>query len=289
MALLQVFGLPDGEGVSSDAAFKLLIDNLTALSLGGGAGNGGGGAAAAPSSKPSSSSSPPPPPPPPSLGFDFGREYLYQEELYGLEGRPLQSSAAAAADGSAASSTGLTATAASDGVHHSRQWAVLRFDQPVTAPADSVVIGARFDADAHGDGCRLAFYGRILSLLDPSKPQELQRLRVYKLKERTGVIDRVQPDGTTVICRGLLKKESDVSLFTGLKVLTGRGEAGVIEGSFGKSGKLKIAFPAPLAGVVSGGSSGGGQQPLQRSAEDNVIVLRCKRYVFDTDRKGLRQ
>ena len=43
------------------------------------------------------------------------------------------------------------------------------------------MIAARFDGDVHGETCRLAFYGRILSLIDPAKPQDLQQLKVYKV------------------------------------------------------------------------------------------------------------
>ena len=44
-----------------------------------------------------------------------------------------------------------------------------------------MVIGAKLDADVHGEACRLAFYGRMLGQLDASDPKQLQRLRVYKV------------------------------------------------------------------------------------------------------------
>eukprot|EP00198_Chlamydomonas_reinhardtii_P007007 XP_001696343.1 selenocysteine-specific elongation factor EF-Sec [Chlamydomonas reinhardtii] len=161
--------------------------------------------------------------------------------------------------------------------HFGPQWVLLKFDQPITAPKDALVIGAKFDADIHGEACRLAFYGRLVRLVDPGRPQELAALQVYKPKLRSGVIERVQPDGVTAIVRSLIKKESSIDVFVGLKVKTGRGEQGVIEGSFGKSGKLKVNFPGGLA-------------PEGRSAADNAITLRCKRYVFDPNaKKVLRQ
>lgn len=58
--------------------------------------------------------------------------------------------------------------------------------------------------------------------------------------------------------------------------MTGKGEQGVIEGPFGKSGKLRVHFP--------GGLAGGG-----RNAEDNTVILSCKRYVYNMDRKRLMQ
>jgi selenocysteine-specific elongation factor len=85
----------------------------------------------------------------------------------------------------------------------------------------------------HGEACRLAFCGRLCALLDPGsapargqgaqQPQlpQLQRLRVFKLKERRGQIDRLLPDGCMAICKGLFKKESDLGHFVGLKVRSG--------------------------------------------------------------------
>ena len=55
--------------------------------------------------------------------FDFRREYLYQDKLYDLRGRPLQEPCE-----SAGPSGGSSAT------HRGRQWALLTFHQPVTAP-----------------------------------------------------------------------------------------------------------------------------------------------------------
>jgi len=47
-------------------------------------------------------------------------------------------------------------------------------------------------------------------------------------------------DDYTVIGRSLFKKETNLQLFLGLKVALSTGEAGVIEGGFGQSGKFKI-------------------------------------------------
>ena len=47
-------------------------------------------------------------------------------------------------------------------------------------------------------------------------------------------------DDYTVIGRSLFKKETNLQLFVGLKVALSTGEAGVIEGGFGQSGKYKI-------------------------------------------------
>jgi hypothetical protein len=54
-------------------------------------------------------------------------------------------------------------------------------------------------------------------------------LAVLQMKERIGGISRIAPDGFSAVCRGLFKKESDISFFEGAHVTTGRGEPGVIQ------------------------------------------------------------
>jgi selenocysteine-specific elongation factor len=88
-------------------------------------------------------------------------------------------------------------------------------------------------------------------------------------KERTGTIERIAPDGASAICRGMFKKETDITPFVGAAVTTGRGEAGTIEGRFGASGKFRVAFPPP--GLAPAGERGPG---------DNAVVLRYKKFVY---------
>nr|ADI46930.1 SelEFm [Volvox carteri f. nagariensis] len=251
MAEMTFFGTPDGGGLSRDAALAAMVANLNPMT---------------PSGSP--------------VAFDLDKDYQYQasllvvvqDELYGLEGRPIRIFAAGwqmpleAADGG-------------NFGHFGPQWALLKFDKPVTAPKEALIIGAKFDSDVHGEACRLAFYGRLACVIDLTDSDELARLKVYKMKIRTGSIERLQTDGTTAIVRGLLKKNSDVAAFLGLqvRVTSGRGEEGLIIGTFGKSGKLKVHFPG---GIATEG----------RNTEDNTIMLRCKRYLFDPDTKAaLRQ
>ena len=109
----------------------------------------------------------------PAAAFDSSRDYLYQDFLYGLEGRPAASGVPAA--GQHPADHQQQRQQQDDGqegqlqaVHHGVQWAYLRFSQPVTAAADSLIIGSKLDADLHTSTCRLAFYGRICCLVDPS-------------------------------------------------------------------------------------------------------------------------
>ena len=83
---------------------------------------------------------------------------------------------------------------------------------------DAVLIGSRLDASQEAATCRLAFYGRILKLLDPNDATALQQIKIYKLKQKKGSIDRVTPDGLSAVCKGMFKKETDIGLFSGMKV-----------------------------------------------------------------------
>lgn len=83
---------------------------------------------------------------------------------------------------------------------------------------DAVLIGSRLDASQEASTCRLAFYGRILKLLDPTDASALQQIKIYKLKQKKGSIDRVTPDGLSAVCKGMFKKETNINLFSGMKV-----------------------------------------------------------------------
>ncbi|CAJ0567325.1 unnamed protein product, partial [Mesorhabditis spiculigera] len=48
---------------------------------------------------------------------------------------------------------------------------------------------------------------------------------------------------SSLICKDLFKKESRIEIFERMKVILSTGEHGVIEQSFGKGGKARIAIP----------------------------------------------
>ncbi len=80
------------------------------------------------------------------------------------------------------------------------------------------MIGSRFEVDASKATCRLAFYGRLAGLIDASDPQQMRKLRIFKVKRRSGSIDRMNKDGLSAVCKGMFKKETDITVFAGLKV-----------------------------------------------------------------------
>ena len=69
----------------------------------------------------------------------------------------------------------------------------------------------------------------------------------------------------------MFKKESDMASFENLKVTTGAGDVGVLQGAFGKSGKYKVHF-----------SNGVAEEARNDPASAvHKLQLTFKRYVFD--------
>lgn len=80
------------------------------------------------------------------------------------------------------------------------------------------MIGSRLEADASAAACRLAFYGRLVALVDaPDSPGALAELRLFKLKSRAGSVERAAPDVRSAICKGMFKRDTDISRFVGLQ------------------------------------------------------------------------
>jgi selenocysteine-specific elongation factor len=72
----------------------------------------------------------------------------------------------------------------------------------------------------------------------------------------------------------MFKKETDISLFVGMKVVSMLGEVGTIECTFGKSGKFKVYFPCKIQPPSSG---------------HNKIFLTFKRYIYDPNKRQMAQ
>jgi selenocysteine-specific elongation factor len=99
--------------------------------------------------------------------------------------------------------------------------------------------------------CRIAFYGKVaMNILNAGALAELQsKLRVFKNKERSGVVDRIsdktpEADGSvrSVVARGMFEKDADMTRFLGKKLKAPGGEEGRLESSFGKTGKFNAYF-----------------------------------------------
>lgn len=180
--------------------------------------------------------------PPP---FSWENDYLFSEELY------------------------------PNGKEHNRgtQFALLEFDHPITVPLESIAIGTRLDADINVNQCRLAFFGKMLEIIDMSDSERLKQLRIYKPKAREGRVDRVH-DEKTLLAKDLFKKETDLSKFIGMKIKDDLGNEGTIEGTFGKSGKCKCYFPAA-------------KFPTGKTKEGipTKLAMEFRKYIFDDKSK----
>ncbi|KAM4613046.1 selenocysteine-specific elongation factor [Polymixia lowei] len=226
---------------------------------------------------PSDNKPPPsdPQPRPLDTPFSFDREYFYQE-VYVIG----QGEAGSGPD--------------------PEQWALLEFERPVTCPSLCLVIGSKLDTDIHANACRLAFQGRLLEGFEDKGYAEatLPRLRIYKSKHKEGQVERVTDD-YTVVGRNLFKKETNLQLFVGLKVTLSTGEAGIIEGGFGQSGKFKIRVSEGLRPETKQllsstskkkGKGGGKGEPAKEDetkadSQPIGINLHFKRYIFDPHKK----
>jgi selenocysteine-specific elongation factor len=164
-------------------------------------------------------------------------------------------------------------------------WAWLDFQTPIYCPLHSLVIGSRLDAvdtanhtnaGPSASSCRLAFCGRLMEKMDPTK--DPARIRLYTPKERRGTISRLgdphrrQEDGKIVryeVFGGdLFKKETILKPFIGMKLETPNGDVGELKSAFGTSGKFRVYFPAGT-----------------EAREGDALILPFKRFAHDPEKK----
>ena len=150
---------------------------------------------------------------------------------------------------------------------------LVEFEKPVSVPIGSMLIGSKLDFEIHSPSCRMAFFGKMLCT-GPVEQEEFANLRIMKPKERSGFMERIDKnDKRVVICKNLVKKETDISLFIGLEVVhRSSGLKGKITSSFGKSGKVKVTFDDEV--VVEADDKG-------NVSSQEEIVLHYRKYIYD--------
>ena len=120
-------------------------------------------------------------------------------------------------------------------------YALLEFtnNKPMLCFKNSLIIASKLDIDLNhtSNSCRLAFHGNILQI--NAKP------KIYKLKSKTGVVDRLH-EAEILIVKNMFKKETNLDVFNNLKIKLDSGETGKIVGPFGKSGKVKVEIDDEL-------------------------------------------
>lgn len=168
-------------------------------------------------------------------------------------------------------------------------YALLEFGKLVYAMPKCLVIGSKLDMDVHTSSCRLAFSGSLLFPLNTAsyKKTVLPTIKVFKIKRKEGLVDRMVNE-KEVIVKNMFKKESNIEVFVGLKVVLSSGEIGRIEGHFGQTGKIKVCIDDGL----NQQSIDNFNNKKRKSAEENTessepvkVTLEFKSYVFNKDCK----
>lgn len=224
----------------------------------------------------------------PRLKFDWNQDFLHQDKY--LEVLPSPSEKENSKWNEEPKITTLSVQQQEDGTHGSScssnsllpllHWARLEFLTPVYCPMDSLVIGSRLDSEVNANACRLAFSGRLVERYDAKIDHG--RLKSYTRKEKTGTVCRLgdayrRSDDNhlvryEVFGTNLFKKETNMVQFVGLLVETDHaGDVGIIQSSFGTSGKFRVNFPAGT-----------------EAREGDPLYLRFKRYANDP-KKAIHQ
>eukprot|EP00667_Euglena_gracilis_P006424 EG_transcript_6473 len=189
-------------------------------------------------------------------------------------------------------------------------FAILFFEKLLVTATDATLIAAKLDADIHATQCRLVLHGcivhavegeqwkEILVIKDKCKEAQVDRVvddytavaknLVIKDKCKEAQVDRVVDDYTAV-AKNLVSKDGDVSRFVGMRIHyqpqamlendTSTGPSpvhvGLIEGTFGKTGKFKVRFDRPVFPK--------GQRP-----EGYTLALHYQVNQFDKSKKMLQ-
>jgi len=141
-------------------------------------------------------------------------------------------------------------------------FAKIEFETPIECYSDAELIASKLDTDINLNTCRLALHGKVIHMFSKSDSKMLDNLKVYKNKERVAQIDRIVDDYNLIGKNLLKKKNARLDLYIGKKILVTmeKGESssddtsdnevivsqGILEGSFGSSGKFKVRLNQPL-------------------------------------------
>ncbi|RHZ34106.1 hypothetical protein DYB26_012043 [Aphanomyces astaci] len=117
---------------------------------------------------------------------------------------------------------------------------LLQLDREVLCPPRSHVVCSRLDTDVNKHVCRIAFHGRVDAVIE----NVATSVRIGKVKERRGVVDKTLDDPAVVIIKEIFRKETNWDVFRGLRVQNVRTKrVGQLDGPFGKAGKVRAVFP----------------------------------------------
>lgn len=177
-------------------------------------------------------------------------------------------------------------------VNATNQFALIEFDKGVICMEESLMIGSRLDADVNTSKCRLAFKAKtLLAIKDRHyKTNFLTKLLIYKNKSREGLVERIHDD-YTVICKSLMKKQSNFEIFNNMKVVLSTGEHGFIDGTFGQSGKTKVRIPDGIKSntkevLISRKKKNAKNKSSDTPQINDIITVKMlfKRYIYDSEK-----
>lgn len=121
-------------------------------------------------------------------GFDINKEYLSVDEL--LPKQPKD-------DSSSSSSFSSSSTSSVENI-----FALIEFERAIFFSPSALLIGSKLDLDpnVHTNTCRLAFYGHVVQTIEDANYQLnfIPQLKIYKLKSRTGVVERVSGESELI-------------------------------------------------------------------------------------------
>ena len=210
--------------------------------------------------------------------FDRQREYALANELLHVSEVVKKETVAAEDDKNNDSENQNEDEEDEDTANVFAKYCYLEFEKPVTAPENALYIASKLDVPEGSNVCRLAFFGKTLSCADASKSPNFaeENLRLFSVKSRKGTIERAESDNRTCVCKGMFKKESDLSSFRNMLVWmdsSAGGARGRIEGSFGKTGKFKVYFEKEI--------------DISNAKTSRKITMRFKRFVYDKSEKRI--
>lgn len=122
--------------------------------------------------------------------------------------------------------------------------AIILFRKPMPHKVNSKILASKLDLDWSSKKCRFVFHGTVL--------EEPEVMKFSKKKNRKAEIDRII-DGTNMIGKNLVGKDGCIAFFVGHsvtlvdKITNQTVSEGVIESSFGSSGKFKVNFNKEIA------------------------------------------
>ena len=122
---------------------------------------------------------------------------------------------------------------------------IMHLEKDVFIKDNSQYIGAKFDLSTDIKECRLAFSGNVIFKARVENEKTIESLlpiKISRLKEKKGTVEKLQDDRTLLI-KNMFKKETNLTFFMNKEIFIKELDIkGVINSSFGKTGKVKVAL-----------------------------------------------